>query len=177
MSLAILGLGLGGVFYVSCALLMLVREVGRAVRHPRSPRRWKTIRGPVGIALGIVLAVGAAVWALIEFGSPPPALGHALLPGPAWASWVQVPLAVLALLIGVAWLQALLLRGQAEDPLPDAGPPRSEGRPAHRAAAAHGQPLPPERVQPEIGSPAGARVADPARAQSAFSVADISHHQ
>jgi hypothetical protein len=58
------GIGLGGLFFVISALLMVVIELYRTARGRSSLARWRFVGRQAVMALGIVLATVAALWLL-----------------------------------------------------------------------------------------------------------------
>jgi hypothetical protein len=69
MTAGIPGIGLGGLFFVISALLMVVVELYRTVRGRSSLARWRFVGRQVAIAAGIVLTTMAALW-LLELALP-----------------------------------------------------------------------------------------------------------
>jgi hypothetical protein len=63
------GIGLGGLFFVISALLMVILELYRTVRGRSSLARWRFVGHQAAIAAGIVLATAAALW-LLELALP-----------------------------------------------------------------------------------------------------------
>lgn len=74
MTAGIPGIGLGGLFFVISALLMVAVELFRTVRGRSSLARWRFVGRQAGIALGIVLTTTAALWSL-ELAVPGEPLG------------------------------------------------------------------------------------------------------
>lgn len=58
------GIGLGGLFFVLSALVMLILEVVLTVRGRSSLRRWRLVAYQSGIAAGIVLSTVGMLWLL-----------------------------------------------------------------------------------------------------------------
>jgi hypothetical protein len=69
MTAGIPGIGLGGLFFVISALLMVILELYRTVRGRSSLARWRFVGYQAAIAAGIVLATAAALW-LLELALP-----------------------------------------------------------------------------------------------------------
>jgi hypothetical protein len=63
------GIGLGGLFFVISALLMVVVELYRTARGRSSLARWRFVGRQVAIAAGIVFTTMAALW-LLELALP-----------------------------------------------------------------------------------------------------------
>jgi hypothetical protein len=64
MTAGIPGIGLGGLFFVISALLMVVVELYRTVRGRSSVARWRFVGRQAAMALGIVFATVSALWML-----------------------------------------------------------------------------------------------------------------
>ena len=69
MTAGIPGIGLGGLFFVISALLMVVVELYRTVRGRSSVARWRFVGRQAAMALGIIFATVAALW-LLELAIP-----------------------------------------------------------------------------------------------------------
>ncbi len=69
MTAGIPGVGLGGLFFVISALLMVVVELYRTVRGRSSVARWRFVGRQAAMALGIIFATVAALW-LLELAIP-----------------------------------------------------------------------------------------------------------
>lgn len=69
MTAGIPGVGLGGLFFVISALLMIVVELYRTVRGRSSGARWRFVGRQAAMALGIIFATVAALW-LLELAIP-----------------------------------------------------------------------------------------------------------
>jgi MFS family permease len=69
MTAGIPGIGLGGLFFVISALLMVVVEFYRTVRGRSSAARWRFVGRQAAMALGMVFATVAALW-LLELAIP-----------------------------------------------------------------------------------------------------------
>jgi hypothetical protein len=69
MTAGIPGIGLGGLFFVISALLMVILELYRTVRGRSSLAHWRFVGHQAAIAAGIVLATAAALW-LLELALP-----------------------------------------------------------------------------------------------------------
>jgi hypothetical protein len=69
MTAGIPGIGLGGLFFVISALLMVVLELYRTARGRSSLARWRFVGRQAAIAAGIVLNTMAALW-LLELALP-----------------------------------------------------------------------------------------------------------
>lgn len=63
MSPGLPGTGIGGLFYILCALWMPVCELWRRSRG-EAPARWPLVARQFGIAAGIVASMTGAFWAL-----------------------------------------------------------------------------------------------------------------
>ncbi len=64
MTAGIPGVGLGGLFFVISALLMVVVELYLTARGRSSVARWRFVGRQAAMALGIVFATVAALWLL-----------------------------------------------------------------------------------------------------------------
>ncbi len=69
MTAGIPGVGLGGLFFVISALLMVVVELYRTVQGRSSVARWRFVGRQAVMALGIVFVTVAALW-LLELAIP-----------------------------------------------------------------------------------------------------------
>ncbi len=64
MSAGIPGIGLGGLFFVISALLMLVFEIVRTLQGRSSAERWRVVGYQSGLAAGIVFVTVGFLWLL-----------------------------------------------------------------------------------------------------------------
>ena len=62
MTVGLPGVGIGGIFYLVSALLMPVRELGRAMRRDPGARHWGLVSRQTSIALGILAALWLTGW-------------------------------------------------------------------------------------------------------------------
>lgn len=144
MSPGLVGLGLGGLFYIVSALLMLAREIGRAALRRPGPRRWRLVLHQASIAFVTIATVATGVAVVARLLPPPSRFSRVPTPGPEWMSWIIVPLGALALLLGVVTLAAVILPGRSRAPREDA--PRVLPPPVATAASAD-RPAPRRRVR------------------------------
>jgi hypothetical protein len=59
------GTGIGGLFYVACALWMPFHEVYRKVRFPHEPRRWRSVLKHFAIAISVAASLLLMGWILL----------------------------------------------------------------------------------------------------------------
>ena len=64
MTVGLPGVGIGGIFYLASALLMPLRELGRALRRDSGERRWGVVIRQSAIAVGILAALWGTGWLL-----------------------------------------------------------------------------------------------------------------
>src|SRR5438876_5809402 len=85
MTAGLPGVGIGGLFYLLSALLMPFIELGRTVRGRSSLERWRLVARQWLVAVGMIAALTAAVWALHHAltGPPPAPAGSGARPGTA----------------------------------------------------------------------------------------------
>ena len=62
MTAGLPGSGIGGLFYIVCALLMPFIEFGQTLRGRSNPERWKNVARHSGLAWAIVVVVERSVW-------------------------------------------------------------------------------------------------------------------
>lgn len=85
MHAGIPGIGLGGLFFVLSALLMLAVELVNTARGRSSVARWRLVARQSGLAAGIVIATAIMLWLLdlLLLGSfSDPQAGPPAQPGP-----------------------------------------------------------------------------------------------
>ena len=108
MAAGLPGTGIGGLFFILSAFLMIPVELVRTINGRSSLERWKIVGRNAGIAAAMVATVTTVVWLLhgLLFSSPPKAsatsggVAHQLLP----FAPVLITLAVLVLVLVVAYL-------------------------------------------------------------------------
>lgn len=136
MAPGLVGLGLGGLFYILSALGVGVVEVAKAVRA-RNGRRWAFALRHAAIAWLTLLAVGCGIVALVRTVPPIPGARFLPSPGPEWVDWIVVPTAALASVLVVVSVAALVVPPSSAHPLPDPLP-ESTGSAAAPEVAARG---------------------------------------
>jgi len=113
------GVGIGGLFYLLCALLMPFVELGRTVTGRSSLAAWRRVGGQFVMALAMVAAITGVIWGLQTLFAPTevvPVAGGGAGGGGAATEVVRVtphlPVALVLLsylLLGVVLLTATLL--------------------------------------------------------------------
>ena len=107
------GAGIGGLFYILSALWMPICELWRR-RQGQAPGRWPLVARQVGIAVGIIVAMSGAFWALDTVLLLQQVAAHAA--GQMHAMWtlrvsaLAVTSGVLATVLGTVHVVRLCLR-------------------------------------------------------------------
>ncbi|MBI4545479.1 MAG: tetratricopeptide repeat protein, partial [Gemmatimonadetes bacterium] len=115
MSVGLPGAGIGGVFYLVSALVMPVREAGRALRGDVAAHRWRVVLRQVGMAAGVIAAIWAVGWLLGVVLGPRPAaasLGSLGSAGAGAPAEVRNVLRMAALIFTFGTLAAVLIAVQ-----------------------------------------------------------------
>jgi hypothetical protein len=107
MTVGLPGVGIGGIFYLVSALLMPVRELGRAARGAPGERRWGLVAQQSTIAVGILVALWATGWAIGRVIMRAPALS-ASIAGHGTHTMNVVRVSALALSLGTLALVLLI---------------------------------------------------------------------
>jgi hypothetical protein len=70
MTVGLPGTGIGGFFYILCALWMPFHELYRKLRRPDEPRRWRLAFTQFSIAASILATLSLIGWVLGAFSGP-----------------------------------------------------------------------------------------------------------
>ena len=117
MNAGLPGVGIGGLFYLLCALLMPFIELGRTFAGRSSRERWRSVLRQFVMALAMVAAITALIWGVRVLFAPTTVVTSGGGPGGAVEHVVRVtphlPIALVLLsylLLGVVLLAATVLR-------------------------------------------------------------------
>jgi hypothetical protein len=117
MTVGIPGAGLGGLFFVVCALLTIPVELVRTVLGRSSKARWTRAIHHTALAVSIVSVLGATYWCLHLILPIARTTTHASFSGLPLASALMT-LVVVALVLALAYVLRLVLghRGRGHTP-------------------------------------------------------------
>ena len=118
MTVGIPGAGLGGLFFVVCALLTIPVELVRTVLGRSSKARWRRAVHHTALATSIIVVLGATYWCLHLILPIARTTTHASLSGIPLASALMT-LILVALVLALAYVLRLVLgprgRGDTRD--------------------------------------------------------------
>lgn len=122
MNAGLPGVGIGGLFYLLCALLMPFTELGRTFAGRSSRERWRSVAVQFVMALAMVATVTAVIWGVRVLFAPTTVVTTPAAPGSGAGGAVvehvvrvtpHLPIALVLLsylLLGVVLLAATVLR-------------------------------------------------------------------
>jgi hypothetical protein len=176
MTAGLPGVGIGGLFYLLCALLMPFVELGRTVTGRSSAAAWRRVGGQFVMAVAMVFAITGVIWGLQTLFAPTEVVTTAALgAGGSGGAPVEhvvrvtphLPVALVLLsylLLGAVLLAATLLafvvhtrRGtpHPEPPVELSGPAQTPPRKNGRVPTTHFEPpATPARVHALEDAPA-----------------------